>query len=291
MRAIVLGLALALLGPGVCAGIPIRGNTPGPGVVQGSGILSGVVVDRQSGREGDLLTWSFVTELRYAPSTHWVFGVRVPYVERSLDRPGLGRVSVSGLGDVIVTGKHRFFRQVGAWSDRHAAIELGVKLPTGDDGAPDPRLPGSLRSRLQPGSGSTDLLVDLVYQQARGRWGYAGDLGYRANSEAGGYRAGAEARLNAGLQYILLPRVYTEPGHELFVLLEGALVGNGEDRFRGGLLPETGRTELLLAPGLQYVATEQLFLDFSVQFPVYADVEQGGSKSRWNALVQLRYAF
>ena len=40
LRPLVLRLTLALLGPGVCPGMPIRGNTPGPGVVQGSGSSS-----------------------------------------------------------------------------------------------------------------------------------------------------------------------------------------------------------------------------------------------------------
>lgn len=56
-------------------------------------------------------------------------------------------------------------------------------------------------------------------------------------------------------------------------------------------LAETGRTTLFLAPGLQFVATERLFLDLSVQFPLWDEVGRGGLTSRWNALAQLRFAF
>lgn len=69
------------------------------------------------------------------------------------------------------------------------------------------------------------------------------------------------------------------------------LVEDGEDRLRGAALPGTHRSALLLAPGLQYVATERLFLDFSVQLPVWEEVGQREMESRWNALSQLRYAF
>jgi hypothetical protein len=168
-----------------------------------------------------------------------------------------------------------------------------VKLPTGSTGSlGDPLLPLSTRSRFQPGTGSTDFLADGVYQKAHGRWGSAVDLGLRYNTEGnGGMRLGNEVRLNGSVQYVLLPRVYTQPGHELFVLLEGTALRKQGDRLRGDPLAGTGRTELLLAPGLQYVATEQLFLDFSVQFPVVDNLGRHEPRRRWDGLVQLRYAF
>ncbi|HEX6904217.1 MAG TPA: hypothetical protein VF789_31195, partial [Thermoanaerobaculia bacterium] len=74
-------------------------------------------------------------------------------------------------------------------------------------------------------------------------------------------------------------------------LLEGTALWKEADRLPGTGLPGTKRTELLLAPGLQYVATERLFLDLSVQFPVASDVDGGGLASEWNALASFRFAF
>jgi Putative MetA-pathway of phenol degradation len=286
------GLAL-LLAAWPAAAAPIRANTPGTGVYQGSGVLTGVTVDRSSVAGADVVSLAAFAELRYTPATHWVFGLRVPYVENRLDPPGAETVSASGLGDVVVTAKHRFYRAVGPWRDRHAALEVGVKLPTGETGVPlSPGLPADLQSRLRPGTGSTDFLVDLVYQQARRRWGAAADLAYRANGEGTtGLRAGDEVRLNGSLQYILLPRIYTRPGKELFVLLEATALRRQADHRHGARLAGTDSTELLLAPGVQYVATEQLFLDLSVQVPVWRETGRQGPRSRWNGLVQLRYAF
>lgn len=257
-------------------------------------MLGAFVADRQSGGGVDASSLTSLAELRYTPSTHWVFGVRVPVLlESRVESPGLGSESASGLGDVVLTGKHRFFRQVGRWQDRHAAVEVGVKLPTGAADRPvDPRLSPVLRHRLQPGTGSTDLLAALVYQQARGKWGQTADASYRWNGEGeGNYWQGDEVRLNGSLQYILFPRVYTRPGRELFVLLEATALWKEADRLRGTGLPGTKRAELLLAPGLQYVATERLFLDLSVQFPLASDVDRGGLASDWNALASFRFAF
>lgn len=287
------GLLLAILFAKTATANPIRANTPGTGVFQRSGLLAGVVVDEKAMGGADLRELTSFVELRYTPATHWVFAARVPWEESRLDRPGEAGETASGLGDVVVSVKHRFYRWVGPWADRHAAVEVGIKLPTGATDRPlDPGLPIVLRHRLQPGTGSTDGLIDLVYQQARRRWVFAGDAGYRFNGEGdGGYREGDEARVNLSAQYILFPRVYTRPGKEVFAVLEGTLIRAGEDHLRGAALRGTDRSALLLAPGLQYFATERLFLDLSVQVPVYEEVEQGGLESRWNALFQLRWAF
>lgn len=273
---------------------PIRTNTPGTGVFQRSGLLVGVTADQKAAGGSDLTTLTTFADLRYTPDTHWVVGVRVPVlVESRLERPEAAAETTSGLGDVTLSVKHRFYRRVGRWADRQAAVEAGIKLPTGATDRPvDPGLGTALRSRLQPGTGSTDGFLSLAYQQGRRRWVFAGDAGYRFNSEGdGGYRQGDEAQLNASAQYILFPRVYTRPGKEVFAVLEGTLLESGEDRHRGAHVEGTGRTALLLAPGVQYVATERLFLDLSVQIPVWEDVERGGLASRWNALAQLRWAF
>jgi hypothetical protein len=77
----------------------------------------------------------------------------------------------------------------------------------------------------------------------------------------------------------------------VFAVLEGTYVETAADRLRGAALPGTDRSAFLLAPGVQYVATERLFLDLSVQVPVRDDVGRRGLADRWNALAQLRYSF
>jgi hypothetical protein len=287
-------LSLLLLAARGATANPIRANTPGTGVFQRSGLLVGVVADQKAGGGAELLTLSSFADLRYTPATHWVLGVRVPYlVESTVNGPAGARETAAGLGDMIVSVKHRFYRWVGPWADRHAAVEVGLKLPTGATDRPvDPGVPAALRRRLQPGTGSTDGLVDVVYQQARRRFVFAVDAGYRYNSEGdGGYRRGDETQLNLSAQYVLFPRDYARPGHEVFAVLEGTFLDSGEDRLRGRTLSGTDRTAFLLAPGMQYVATERLFLDLSVQIPLWEEAARGELAGRWNVLAQLRYAF
>jgi hypothetical protein len=294
MTRLTWGIFLGLLLVRSASANPIRANTPGTGVFQRSGLLVGTVADQEEGGGTEVRTLSSFVDLRYTPDTHWVFGVRVPYfVESQVKRRGAAAETASGLGDMTVSVKHRFYRWVGPWADRHAAVEVGLKLPTGaTDRTAGPGLPVSLQSRLQPGTGSVDGLIDIVYQQARRRFVFATDWGYRYNREGdGGYRRGNETRLNGSVQYVIFPRDYTRPGHEVFAVLEGTLLDVGEDRLHGSTLTGTNRTGFFLAPGVQYVATERLFLDLSVQVPVWEDADRGELASRWNLLAQLRYAF
>jgi len=286
---------LALLSGARLAAAPLRTESPGTGVYRGFALRGELTVGEEHGDLGggqDLRETIVATELRYTPATSWSFALLVPRVERSARVAGVGEAVLSGLGDVLVTGKYRFFRRLGQWGDRQAALTVGVKLPTGESRAPvDLRFPLSLRRTLQPGSGSTDAFVDLSYQQAHGRFVQAAALGYRANGESGGYRFGDEAHLRLDAEAIVLPVEYEVPGHELFALLEASLEHRAADTYLGTAVAGTRRTELLLAPGLEYVATEQLSLGLSVAFPLASQVDREGRKSRWNARFEARYAF
>lgn len=292
IRRILLIVGLSLLPLSVAQARPIRTNTPGTGVFIGSGLLAQIVCQEQSAGAAELSGCTLVTDFRYTPASHWVFGVRVPYgLDRTLDL-GSAERSADGLGDIEVSGKWRFFRQVGPWFDRHAAVEVGVSLPTGDSDLPeDPSLPVPLAHRLAPGSGATDVFVDLIYQQGQRRFVWGGDLLYRRNGDGeGDYRFGDVLRLNLDGEYVLFPRVYKRPGNEVFVLLEPSLVYHRDDELNGRSLP-TGGTELLLAPGIQYIATEQMLLSLSVELPVWQDLDRLAPERDWNVLAELRYAF
>lgn len=274
---------------------PIRTNTPGTGVFIGSGLVVQTLFDRESAAGEDLSTWTAVADYRYTPATHWVFGVRAPWIlDRTLEGPASESVSTSGAGDLSLAVKHRFFRSVGMWSDRHVAAEVEVKLPTGDAGLPPEAdgFPVDRRYRLAPGSGSVDVVADLIYQEGRGRFVYGGDLSLRLNTEGDGdYRFGNELRLNLDLEYILFPLTYRRPGNEVFVLLETTLRRKWADELDDRSLERTERTDLLLAPAVQHIVSDRLLASLSVQFPAISDAAAGGLKQDLNLLAELRYAF
>ena len=284
---------LALLAPAAVAA-PLRTPSPGIGVFRGVAVQARLTAGEERSDDGHRLTDEAVmVAVRYAPARRWSLGVAVPVVERTARSPEGAQAHRSGLGDVTVNAKYRFFRRLGAWRDRQAAIALGVELPTGEAGSLTglDSLPVSLRHAVQAGSDSVDLSGELSYQQARGRFVQAASLGYRRPGEGNGYRFGDEVRLDLDAEAIVLPLRYTSPGHEVFALLEASAVHREPDAFDGRDLPGTGRTELLLAPGLEYVATEQLALGVSVAFPVLTRADRDAMSTRRHVLVEARYAF
>lgn len=287
--------APGVVAPRIAAARPIRTNEPGTGVFIGSGTLGRLRIRREVASTGEVLREAiWVSDIRYTPATHWVFGVALPIVHRSMSGGTLDDdSSAGGVGDLLISGKYRFFRTVGRWSDRHAAVEVGVKLPTGSTTEPvNAALALPLQRRLQPGTGSTDFVFDLVYQEGRRRFVYGGDLAYvLSTADANGYAFGDALRLSLDFEYIVLPLEYRRPGHEVFLLLEAAVSNRRRDRLNGMELATTGRTEILLAPAVQYIATERLLVSFSAQFPVYADVPPGGLGSDFDFLGEFRYAF
>ena len=112
------------------------------------------------------LTWGF--------HRNFAFTVLVPVVTNRFDMSALtGRSSVggTGLGDVTLLVKYRFYRRDSARGTTQASVTLGPKIPTGSTS-----LTGTngvlLPAGLQPGSGSTDFFV-------AGNWTYTGVLSLR----------------------------------------------------------------------------------------------------------------
>ncbi len=286
-------LTLSLPATGAHAA-PIRTGSPGTGAVGRFSLVERLTAgDAEGGgeRAQEAVSW---TEIRYAPTARWLLGIRVPEIlSRRVVVRDSGRGSRSGLGDLWLTGKLRFFRQVGRWWDQQAALEVAAKLPTGESRAPtDPRWPLQDRRDAQLGTGSTDGAATLSYQRGHGRFVQAADLGIRQNGRGSdSYRVGDEVRADLDLEYILLPRDYQVPGHELFTLIEVAGVHKEADRHLETAVVPTRRTELLVAPGLEYIATERAALSISWQLPVAWRVPAEGKRTRSDLLLEFRFAF
>lgn len=101
-----------------------------------------------------VFTWGFRRDFQLT--------TMVPIVTTRFTPPaGAGNVfGGTGLGDVVVFLKHRFYRRDSSRGTTQASFSIGPKLPTGRTGLRDAsgtRLP----VELQPGSGSTDLFVGV----------------------------------------------------------------------------------------------------------------------------------
>ena len=271
-------------------GTPIRTTNPGTGLFIGRVFTPRFLLTEASGNGVDFEEVLVPLEVTTSPSPRTVVGVVLPYLKHRI-RTAAGTFRESGLGDVLLFGKYRFYRKLAIWGDAQAAFRLAIRTPTGVTERPRLGLSETLSRSLQTGSGTWGVTGDVSYLTARRRFVRGGNVAYTANIEAGGYRPGNELRLNLDAEYILLPLKYREPGKELFVLLEGLFMQRQPSHLGGQDLPSTGGTQFFLAPGLQYVPTDRLLVEASVAVPVYQSLRGRQPETDFNLLVGLRYVY
>lgn len=265
----------------------IRMPSPGTGLFEGTvAVGRGVFIRKSRGSTKSTATIvPFVAN--YTPTTNLAFGINAPYVHKSLEGPGIGDESTEGLGDILLRGKYRFYKTVGLRRQTQAAFQFGVELPTGSTSrSVDQRLSPITQRNLQPGTGSYDLIFDISYLKQVNRLAAGGSLTYRHNTEDDDVKFGDQFSAKLDLEYILLPRKY--PGRELVLILEAVYLHTEENEFKGRKLP-SGGDEVFLAPGLQYIATENLLLEASFLFPVVQDTKGTTTSIDYNFLLGFRF--
>jgi hypothetical protein len=101
--------------------------------------------------EGDFnFTWGF--------HRNFDLTILLPIVTNHFDTVSASSVGATGLGDAMVLAKYRFYRRDSQRGTTQASFTLGPKIPTGRTDLTD-GTGGLLPASLQPGSGSTDLLL------------------------------------------------------------------------------------------------------------------------------------
>jgi hypothetical protein len=102
---------------------------------------------------------------------------------------------------------------------------------------------------------------------------------------------GREVRVNADLEYVLLPFKYDKPGGELFVILETTFVHRGRGRLDSAFVSGSNSTEYYLAPGLQYAADPRFVSEGSIRLPVVRNTAPLVLWNDGNILLGIRYLF
>src|SRR5258708_1396425 len=150
--------------------------------------------------------------LDYAPGGDWGVSAQIPYSNRYHTTVVAGDEDVStshakAIGDVRLLGRYRSLV-----ADRAVGVQLGVKLGTGrfhDNFVSGPQAGEPLDRGLQPGTGTTDLLVGLsTFGAVSGDWDYFAEalLQQPLNSREG-FRPGTGLNLTLGARYTSLDRV------------------------------------------------------------------------------------
>ena len=283
-------MALQWAGDEASAFAPIRVTSPGLTVYKGGAVVPRVFFIKQ--HLGDLEVHRQILDLSvsYTPSPRVQLEVELPVSRTSFD-DGLTRGSRAGIGNVTVWTKYRFFRKVKTYGDRQAAARFGLELPTGSKDPPAVNAPAFVRQQLTPISGGLIPHFNLSFSQAGGRFIVGADAEAIVRSERDGFRMGHEVRVSTDSEYVLLPRKYDAPGHELFLILETTFVHRSRGKLNGLTVSGSKSTEYYLAPGLQYAAAPQFVVEGSFQFPLIRNTGPLVLRNDHNILLGIRYLF
>lgn len=272
---------------------PIRVTSPGLTVYKGGAVTPRLYFIEQHLGGLNVSRRLLDVSVSYTPTPRLQVEAEVPVSRTSFD-DGLDAGSGTGLGNITLWGKYRFFRAVKTYGDRQAAARFGLELPTGKKSAPGERevnAPAFVRQQLTPINGGLSPHFDLAFSQAGGRFIFGGNVEGILRSERDGFRMGHEVRVNTDIEYVLLPFKYDTPGGELFVILETTFVHRGRGRLDSAIVAGSNSTEYYVAPGLQYAAAPRFVIEGSIQLPVVRNTGPLVLMNDRNILLGVRYLF
>jgi hypothetical protein len=249
--------------------------------------------------EHDTLNRYITTSLSYSPNRAWSFALFVPYVVRthstygifdsSQPLPPLSSSHSSSLGDLRLIGSYQ-----GLLPTNNLGIQLGVKLPTGKYGTAidfygGPNAGTPLDASLQPGTGSTDVILGAYYYQAisqnfdffaNGQFQAA--VRHHLDQPGNDYRPGNSTTVSFGLRYEKSPQWVPQ--------LQVNLLHKSPDQGALADVQNTAGNVAYVSPGLTVKLLPRLHLFGFVQLPVYSNLYGYQLFPRYTVSVGVSYA-
>ena len=224
----------------------------------------------------------------YAPNPDWGINVQIPYIDRSHTTVAEGDTEVSSshsrsLGDVKVIGRYQGFLE-----QKNFGVQIGLKLPTGSHDVNfngGPQQGEALDRGLQPGSGSTDLLLGIYHFDSLSQdWDYFAQAVAQAPLDTrDSFRPGKSLNLNLGLRYMALGRV--QPQLQINARIVGRDSGANAD------VENSGGNLVYFSPGATVEVNKQTRFYGFVQLPVYQYVNGFQLAPHWTASAGVNFSF
>lgn len=250
--------------------------------------------------EHDTLNRYITAGLSYSPTSSWNVSLFLPYVVRDHSTygtfdsaqplPDLSTSRSSSIGDARLIASYQ-----GVLPTRNLGFQLGLKLPSGAYGTAvdfrsGPNAGAPLDASLQPGTGSTDVIVGAYYHDAisqnfdlfvNGQFQSA--VKHHMDQPGNDYRPGNSTTVTVGLRY--------ERDRRWVPQLQVNLVHKSPDQGALADIQNTAGTVTYLSPGLTLQLPGQVHLFGFVQVPLYSNLYGYQLFPHYTASVGVSYTF
>jgi hypothetical protein len=234
----------------------------------------------------------------YTHDEHWGVALNIPYISREHSHSladtnpalvGTDSFSANSLGDIKAVGRYRWSH--GESADAGMGVKFGLKLNTGksDFLLASGTLPNEVS--LQPGNGSTDLILGLFWQQANPAsslsW-FAQGMVQSAIQNKTEYKPGNQINLDAGTRYAF--------SKDLSGLLQVNAQWNAADSGTSAALTSTGEASsggnsVSLTPGISYAIATDTNVYGLVQVPLYQYVNGEQLTANYSGTIGINHRF
>ncbi|HEX4779571.1 MAG TPA: hypothetical protein VH301_02385 [Usitatibacter sp.] len=222
-----------------------------------------------------------------APGSDWGFSAQIPWFDRYHTTIAEGDTEIStshtkSIGDVRMLARYR-----GLSDDKSIGVQFGLKLPTGsihNNFISGPQEGEPLDRGLQPGTGTTDLLVGAYTFGAVSRdWDWFGEAVLQQPLDSReDFKPGTGLNLTVGARYMSFENV--RPQLQVNVRTEGRESGANAD------VANSGATLVYLSPGVNVNLGKSASLYGYVQVPIYQHVNGLQIEPRWSASIGVHFA-
>jgi hypothetical protein len=237
----------------------------------GTGVVDRSAIALPTDRETEQYTTSHILTFSadYSPHPDWGVRVEIPFLQRTHgtiaeDDTDISYSKTAGLADVRVIGRYQGF-----FSSAIVGVQLGLKLPTGgfhNTFNSGPQAGGPLDRGLQPGTGTTDLLVGAYHFGNIGtQWTYfASFLAQVPLGSREDYKPGVIYNGSVGIRYVgwswLIPQLQ----------LNGRILS--QDTGSQADTANSGGKVLYIAPTITIPLKETVSVYATVQVPIYQNL-------------------
>ena len=227
--------------------------------------------------------------LDFGLTSDWGVTLTLPWISRGHATIAEGDTDASSsrsssVGDARVLARYTGFSEAQDWG-----LQFGLKLPTGDSHGVDfdagPQQGAMLDRGMQPGTGSTDLLVGAFKFGAIGEtadWFGQALLQIPVASDRA-FKPGLDANVTVGVRYRGLGGVV--PQMQINSRIERRETGSEADT------PNSGSTLVYFSPGATFSVSDKASIYVFGQVPVYQRVNGMQPEPKWSLSAGVHAAF